>query len=434
MTFADFGLSESILRAIAADGYHTPTPVQAAAIPHVLAGRDVLGSAQTGTGKTAAFALPLLHRMSQADAVRRGPSKPRALILSPTRELAVQIQDSCRAYGRHLAMRSTVVIGGVGQQSQVRALQRGTDLLIATPGRLVDLYQQGFVKLDAVEHFVLDEADRMLDMGFVPAVKRIIGYLPPQRQTLLFSATMPPAIAALAAGILRDPAHVRVAPVKATTALIDQAVCFVPQAQKAKLLIALLKQEAADRVIVFTRTKRGADRVAEQLRRTGIRAEAIHGNKSQNARQRALENFKSKRPPILVATDLAARGIDVDEVSHVFNFDLPDEPETYVHRIGRTGRAGAEGKAMAFCSPDERQQLAGIERLLRSKLPVYRGAALAEINVNTEPKAEPSTSARPAAKLRAQGSHAPGKRPTHGFRGQRSSRPPHRGAKLATTS
>jgi ATP-dependent RNA helicase RhlE len=388
MTFGDLGLCESVLRAVTQEGYTTPTPIQAEAIPHLIAGRDVLGSAQTGTGKTAAFALPLLHRLANPSPDARRTPHTKVLILSPTRELALQIHDSLRCYGRHLRLRSTVVMGGVGQEPQVRALQRGVDILIATPGRLCDLMNQGYVHLDHVEAFVLDEADRMLDMGFLPDVRRVIAKLPKTRQTALFSATMPPAIAELASSILRDPVRVKIAAAKDTTALIHQAVCFVPHEHKVKLLASLLTTEATGRVIVFTRTKRGADRVAEQLRRVDIAAEAIHGNKSQGARRRILDSFKSKRPPILVATDLAARGIDVDDVSHVFNFDLPDEAETYVHRIGRTGRAGAEGKTMAFCGGDERQQLAAIERLIKFKLPIYRDEEIEALP--RSPKAAPT--------------------------------------------
>ncbi len=372
MIFGDLGLCESVLRAVTDEGYETPTPVQAEAIPHILAGRDVLGSAQTGTGKTAAFALPILHRLSLDRPITRKPVAIRGLVLSPTRELALQIQDSLRCYGRHLGLRSTVVMGGVSQEPQVRAMQRGIDILVATPGRLMDLVNQGFAKLGSVETLVLDEADRMLDMGFLPDLRRIISQLPKKRQTVLFSATIPPAIAELAAGVLCNPVRVQIAPTKTNTPSIEQAVCFVPQEHKVRLLAEILNNEATGRVIVFTRTKRGADRVAEQLNRSGIRADAMHGNKSQGARKRILDSFKSNRPPVLVATDLAARGIDVDDVSHVFNFDLPDEPETYVHRIGRTARAGASGKAMSFCGGDERHRLMAIERMLRCKLTEYR--------------------------------------------------------------
>jgi len=375
MHFSDFGLADSLLRAVVARGYTNPTPVQEQSIPHVLAGRDVLACAQTGTGKTAAFALPILHRLSNAnDAAQgkgapRGARKIRVLVLSPTRELTAQIFDSFRAYGNHTGLRSTVIFGGVGYRPQVQALQQGVDIVIATPGRLLDLMQQGHVDLSAVETFVLDEADRMLDMGFMPDIRRLVAKLPAKRQTVMFSATMPEPIERLANAILRSPAQVRIAPVKETTELIEQRVCFIPTKLKPRLLTKLLGL-GVERAIVFTRTKHGANRVTKQLCAAGIPAQAIHGNKSQAARQRSLASFKSNRPPVLVATDVAARGIDVSGVSHVFNFDLPDEPETYVHRIGRTGRAGANGIAIAFCDQAERSMLKSIERLIRKQLVV----------------------------------------------------------------
>jgi ATP-dependent RNA helicase RhlE len=371
MTFEELGLAPQLLRAVAASGYETPTPIQAQAIPHVLSGRDVLGCAQTGTGKTAAFALPLLHRLTNSGNPARGSGRRiRVLVLSPTRELALQICESFQGYGQHTALRYSVIFGGVGQNPQVRALRHGVDVVVATPGRLLDLMNQGFVDLRSVETFVLDEADRMLDMGFLPDLRRIIAKLPVERQTVFFSATMPGPIDQLASDILRDPIRVRVAPAKATTELIEQSVCFVPKKQKPQLLTDMLRNLPVTRALVFTRTKHGADRVAKQLNQSGINAEAIHGNKSQAARQRSLANFKSKRPPVLVATDLAARGIDVDNVSHVFNFDIPNEAETYVHRIGRTGRAGAAGIAVSFCDYDERKHLFAIERLIRRPITV----------------------------------------------------------------
>jgi ATP-dependent RNA helicase RhlE len=373
MSFHAFGLSEPILRAVAAEGYTTPTPIQSQAIPHVLAGRDLLGCAQTGTGKTAAFALPILHRLTDRGNSPRPKGagrRIRVLVLTPTRELAAQIAESFRAYGQNTTLRQTVVFGGVGQDPQVRALRHGVDILVATPGRLLDLINQGHVDFRGVETFVLDEADRMLDMGFLPDVRRIIARLPQERQTLFFSATMPAPIEQLAGAILRDPVRVRIAPVQATTELIEQSVCFVPKHHKPQLLAKLLAKKSVTRAIVFTRTKRGADRVARHLNQSGIRAEAMHGNKSQSARQRTFASFKSKCPPILVATDLAARGIDVDGISHVFNFDLPHEPETYLHRIGRTGRAGATGRAISFCDQEERPLLKDIERLIRRTLDV----------------------------------------------------------------
>ncbi len=384
MSFEGFGLAQPLLRAVTAEGYTHPTPIQSEAIPHVLLGRDLQGCAQTGTGKTAAFALPILHRLTHSHVAesprdstsRLGETRPRAgrrirvLVLSPTRELAAQIGESFAAYGRHTAVRQAVVYGGVGQGPQVRAVQRGVDVLVATPGRLLDLMNQGHIDLRGVEVFVLDEADRMLDMGFLPDLRRIIAKLPSARQTLFFAATMPPAIEQLAGAILRNPVRVHIAPVQATTELIEQSVCFVPTQQKSQLLAKLLKATAVTRALVFTRTKHGADRVARHLGRYGIRAEAMHGNKSQSARQRSLASFKSSMPPVLVATDLAARGIDVEGVSHVFNYDLPHEPETYVHRIGRTGRAGATGVAVSFCDGGERAYLKAIQRLTRSTLAV----------------------------------------------------------------
>jgi ATP-dependent RNA helicase RhlE len=363
-------LAETLLRAVSAAGYSVPTPIQSRAIPHVLAGRDVLACAQTGTGKTAAFALPLLDRLlgRGGDSGRR--RRPRVLVLAPTRELAAQIGECFRVYGRDSGLRQVVVFGGVGQAPQVRALQQGVDIVVATPGRLLDLIGQRVVDLGAVECLVLDEADRMLDMGFIPDVRRILGHLPQKRQTVLFSATMPPQVEQLAAAILHRPTRVRVAPVAATAELIEQSVCFAARASKPRVLAQFLRAESFTRALVFTRTKRGADRVARQLRQVGIAADAIHGNKSQSARQRTLADFKSSRTPVLVATDIAARGIDVEGISHVLNYDLPHEPETYVHRIGRTGRAGAAGAAVSLCDPEERGHLEAIERLLGRRLPV----------------------------------------------------------------
>jgi ATP-dependent RNA helicase RhlE len=364
--FSDLNLAEPILRAVITEGYTTATPVQAAAIPPALAGRDVLASAQTGTGKTAAFALPILHRLSAT----AGGKKARCLILCPTRELAAQIRDAFHAYGRHLNVRMTLIFGGVNQNPQVNDLRRGVDVIVATPGRLMDLMQQGHVDLSAVETFVLDECDRMLDMGFLPDIKRIGAKVPPGRQTMLFSATLPTEIKRLASAMLRDPAVIDIAPVKQTDALIDQCVYFVDKAAKPALLARLVNELAMFRTIAFTRTKHGADRLTQHLNRAGIKAEAIHGNKSQNARTRALANFKSGKVPVLVATDVAARGIDVDSITHVVNYDLTHEPETYMHRIGRTGRAGANGMAIAFCNREEMPFLKDIERMLRKPIPV----------------------------------------------------------------
>jgi len=378
-SFQDLPLVEPLRRALAEEGYAVPTPIQAQAIPYLLAGRDLLGIAQTGTGKTAAFALPILQRLAAAGgamgkaALERKTA--RCLVLTPTRELAIQIGDSFRAYGRHLGLRSTVIFGGVGQNPQVVAMARGVHILVATPGRLLDLIGQGHVKLDRVEIAVLDEADRMLDMGFIHDVKKIVARLPARRQTLLFSATMPADIARLAAGILRDPARVEVTPAASTVERAEQRVMFVERGDKRDLLCAMLKDRALARVLVFTRTKHGANKVAEQLGRAGYRADAIHGNKSQGARQRALEGFRAGHVRVLVATDIAARGIDIDGITHVVNYELPNVPETYVHRIGRTARAGAGGAAISLCDGEERAYLRDIERLIGRKVPVVDARA-----------------------------------------------------------
>ena len=373
MTFQELNLSKPILRAVARAGYEKPSPIQAGAIPPVLKGQDLLGCAQTGTGKTAAFALPMLDLLSA-----RPPKKPgaiRALVLTPTRELALQIEESFVQYGQFLKLRPAVIFGGVGQAPQVEQLKKGVDILVACPGRLNDLIGQGYVDLSGIEIFVLDEADRMLDMGFVHDVKRVIAKLPVRRQTLMFSATMPAEIEQLAAGILRSPAFVKVDPVSSTVDRIDQSLYFVSKADKRRLLPWLIQnlQPPVHNALVFSRTKHGADRIAKDLVKQGIPAAAIHGNKSQNARVAALEGFKAGRTKVLVATDIAARGIDISELSHVFNYDLPEVPETYVHRIGRTARAGADGVAISFCAPEEREYLAGIEKLNRKKIPVVSG-------------------------------------------------------------
>ena len=341
--FQDLALIDPIRRALAEEGYAAPTPIQAQAVPHLLAGRDLLGIAQTGTGKTAAFALPILQRLVAGHSPALARKTARCLVLTPTRELALQIRDSFKAYGRHLGLRATVIFGGVGQEPQVAAMTRGVDILVATPGRLLDLIGQGHIRLDRVETFVLDEADRMLDMGFIRDVRKIVAMLPSRRQTLLFSATMPPDIARLAAAILDAPVRVEVTPAASTVERTDQLVMFVERADKRALLCAILRDPALSRVLVFTRTKHTANRLAEQLVRAGFGAEAIHGNKSQSARQRALEDFRAGAVRVLVATDIAARGIDIDAISHVVNYELPNVPETYVHRIGRTARAGAAG-------------------------------------------------------------------------------------------
>lgn len=376
MSFRELGLAEPLLRAVDAEGYATPTPIQSASIPQLLAGRDLLGTAQTGTGKTAAFALPILHRLLTTVAHQTRRPMIRALVLSPTRELASQIADSFYAYGRETHLRHTTIFGGVGQGPQVRALRDGVDILVATPGRLLDLLEQGLVDLRHVEILVLDEADRMLDMGFLPNVRHIVRQLPPRRQTILLSATMPQPIAELADSLLDNPARVRIAPVAATAKLIEQTVCFVDKRHKPRVLARFFKTRSIDRALVFTRTKHGADRVVRDLAKSGIRATAIHGNKSQANRQRALASFKSRHTPILIATDIAARGIDVEGISHVLNYDLPHEPETYVHRIGRTGRAGASGIAVSFCDQEERKLLKAIERLTRTALAVDKSVSI----------------------------------------------------------
>ncbi len=374
-TFSELALRPEIQNALARQGYEAPTPIQAQAIPPVLAGRDLLGIAQTGTGKTAAFTLPILQRLSSEGTVTQ-PGTVRALILTPTRELAIQIGESIANYGAGLRMRHAVIFGGVGQGRQVDALAAGLDILVATPGRLLDLMQQRHARLDKISVLVLDEADRMLDMGFIHDVRKIVSKLPKQRQTLFFSATMPDEIATLSGSLLNEPVRVEVAPASTTAERIDQRVVMVPNSAKRQLLVELLqKDESMRRVIVFTRTKHGANRVVEYLERAELPAAAIHGNKSQNARQAALNAFRDGRMRVLVATDIAARGIDIDEISHVVNFDLPNVPETYVHRIGRTARAGASGMAIAFCDHgEERSFLRSIERLTRVPLTLVQMA------------------------------------------------------------
>ena len=380
MRFKELRLAEPIVRAVATEGYTTPTPIQTKAIPEALAGKDVLGCAQTGTGKTAAFALPILHRLARPAAENgqrarngqrnRNGKRPRALVLCPTRELATQIFESFGAYGRNLALRHTVVFGGVSQARQVRDLRAGIDVLVATPGRLLDLIGQGYIDLGAIEVLVLDEADRMLDMGFIRDIRRIVDRLPSRRQTLLFSATIPAEIRRLANFVLRDPVFVQAAPGASTAEAISQSVYLVARKNKPILLARLLRHEAMERTLVFTRTKYGADKLVRTLRRSGIDAGAIHGNKTQSARTRALDGFKSGEMPVLVATDIASRGIDVDEITHVVNFDIPNISETYIHRVGRTARAGASGIALSFCDHEELDDLRAIERLIGMQLDV----------------------------------------------------------------
>lgn len=370
------------MKALEGAGYAIPTPIQTQAIPTVLTGRDLCGIAQTGTGKTAAFALPILHNLAQSDR-RRTASAPRVLVLSPTRELASQIAESFRTYGAGLPLKTAVVFGGVSQRPQVDALRRGVDILVATPGRLLDLIQQRMLVLNMVEVLVVDEADQMLDLGFIVPLKRIVKLVPAKRQTLFFSATMPKTIAELAGQLLSNPVHVAVAPVATTVERVDQKVMFVPSGQKQVLLEALLADPAMERVLVFTRTKHGADKVVKGLVRARVETQAIHGNKSQAQRERALAGFKAGAIRVLVATDIAARGIHVDDVSHVVNYDLPNVPESYVHRIGRTARAGNGGIAVSFCNGEERAFLRDIEKLTRQRLPV--AALPAELPAASEP-------------------------------------------------
>jgi superfamily II DNA/RNA helicase len=399
-SFHDFGLAEPITRALSEEQYTTPTPIQSDAIPLVLAGRDIVGIAQTGTGKTAAFALPILNRLAAAP--RRADKKCcRVLVLSPTRELSGQILDSFRAYGRHLRISSTLVIGGVPMGRQVRDLMNGLDVLVATPGRLLDLVRSNALRLNQVEVLVLDEADRMLDMGFIHDIRTIVAKLPKERQTLLFSATMPREIADLAAQMLRDPARVAVTPVASTVERVEQRIILTDKAAKSTLLIEVLRGEPAGQALVFTRTKHGADKVVRSLNHAGIAAEAIHGNKSQNQRERVLNAFRAGKLRTLVATDIAARGIDVTGISHVVNYDLPNIPESYVHRIGRTARAGAAGLATSFCDHEERAFLRDIEKLIRMTIPA------------TDRRSAPHAEERPAQHHRPQQSRRNGRNNGH---------------------
>lgn len=371
MLFKDLHLVEPILKALETEGYTTPTPIQEQSIPEVLKGRDLLGCAQTGTGKTAAFAIPIIQNLFlQKRTERNHPQFIKALILTPTRELAIQIDESFAAYGKGTGLKHAVIFGGVSQLSQTNTLQRGIDILIATPGRLLDLINQRYINLQHLQIFVLDEADRMLDMGFIHDVKKTITYLPAKRQTLFFSATMPNEIAGLANSILNNPVKVEVTPPSTTVEKIEQSVFYVEKADKKLLLAHVMENKAIERVLIFTRTKHGADKVVKDLHAKSIKAEAIHGNKSQNARQRALNNFKDGHIRVLVATDIASRGIDVDELTHVINYELPNIPETYVHRIGRTGRAGASGIALSFCDAEEREFLRDINKLIAIPIPV----------------------------------------------------------------
>lgn len=370
MRFEELNIIKPIMRAVEAEGYEAPTPIQKQAIPAILEGRDLLGCAQTGTGKTAAFTIPLLQILSGEKIDRKELRTIKALILVPTRELAVQIGDSIFAYGRYTRIRHTVVFGGVSQVPQIKALKEGVDILVATPGRLLDLIGQGYIKLDNIKHFILDEADRMLDMGFSHDMKKIMSMLPATKQMMLFSATIPPEIKLMADNILSNPVTIEVTPVSSIVDTIVQSVYFVQRSDKKALLVKLLKNKSIDSALIFTRTKHGADNVVRILSKARITAQAIHGDKSQAARQTALNNFKSKRTRVLVATDIAARGIDVKELTHVINFDLPDMPETYVHRIGRTGRAGMGGTALSFCDNEDKVHLRDIQRLISREIPV----------------------------------------------------------------
>jgi ATP-dependent RNA helicase RhlE len=368
-TFQDLNIIAPILKAVADEGYTHPTPIQEQSIPIVMEGKDLLGCAQTGTGKTAAFAIPILQ-LIHAKPKSAGIKKIKVLVLTPTRELAIQIAESFSVYGGNLGVNNLVIFGGVPQGAQVKALKAGVDILVATPGRLLDLIGQNFISLKDIEIFVLDEADRMLDMGFINDVKKVVARIPVKRQTLFFSATMPPEIQKLANTILVNPLKVEVTPVSSTAETIQQSLYFVDQKDKKKLLVHILQDKKIDRVLVFTRTKHGADKLVKDLHKANISAEAIHGNKSQNARQRALNNFKASHTRVLIATDIAARGIDIDDLTHVINYDLGDVPETYVHRIGRTGRAGNSGIAIAFCDAEERDNLKAIQKLIGFSIPL----------------------------------------------------------------
>lgn len=396
MLFEQLGLIQPLMKALQKEGYTTPTPIQSQAIPVVLEGKDLLGCAQTGTGKTAAFAIPILQLLSQDQWSSKGYRHIRTLILTPTRELAAQISESFSAYGRYTNIKNEVIFGGVSQHAQTLALRNGTDVLIATPGRLLDLINQGYIHLDHLEIFVLDEADRMLDMGFIHDVKKVIRLLPKEKQTLLFSATMPPQIAQLANSLLQHPVKVEVTPVSSTVEIIDQSVFFVQKRDKLNLLVHLLEEKKINRTLVFARTKHGADKIAKDLKKLNVNASAIHGNKTQTARQYALAQFKSGKIKVLVATDIAARGIDVDALTHVINFDLPDVPETYVHRIGRTGRAGASGVALSFCDREEMVNLRDINKLIGLKIPAHPHP-FEKTNEDTGVPKPPPRSNKPAA-------------------------------------
>lgn len=416
MSFENLNLIEPILKALKTEGYTIPTPIQKQAIPLVLARKDLLGCAQTGTGKTAAFAIPIIQLLTEDKTPAQGKRVIRSLILTPTRELAIQIGESFANYGRNTNLKYKVIFGGVSQFSQVESLRSGIDILVATPGRLLDLMNQRHVDISKIQLFVLDEADRMLDMGFVNDVKKVIAKLPAKRQSLFFSATMPPVIVKLADTILVNPSKVEVTPVSSTANTINQVVYFIDKENKKNLLIDLLIDKKIERVLVFTRTKHGADKVAKDLTKNGIQAQAIHGNKSQNARQNALNNFKLKLTRVLVATDIAARGIDIDELTHVINYELPNVPESYVHRIGRTGRAGASGIAIAFCDAEEKEYLRDIEKLIGKKVPVIENHAypLMNHNVVKTPQGQKSSSHRNSSPRHSSSGKSPGRNQVKG--------------------
>ena len=418
-TFSELKLIEPLKQALVEAGYTHPTPIQQEAIPTLLKGIDLLGCAQTGTGKTAAFALPILHRLVEANK-KASPRHARVLVLTPTRELAIQVHESFATYGKNLKLKYAVVYGGVGQSPQVRAISQGVDVLVATPGRLLDLIEQGFIKLSELEVFVLDEADRMLDMGFIHDIKKILKFLPSKRHNLFFSATMPPVIEKLANSILVNPTRVEVTPVSSTAELITQSVMFVDRENKRPLLNHILSDKAFTRVIVFSRTKHGANKISEFLEKNGIPSEAIHGNKSQSARQRALENFRSGQIRVLIATDIAARGIDIDEISHVINYDLPNESESYVHRIGRTARAGASGIAISFCDAEEKAFLKDIEKLIGKSIPV-----ISEQPFHSEKVVEAKLMSSSKAKALIDGESKVFRAGGGGGRGRRPARNPH---------
>ncbi|MDR7856501.1 DEAD/DEAH box helicase [Tissierella sp.] len=412
MQIEKLNLIEPIQRALKTEGYTKPTSIQIQAIPPLLEGRDLLGCAQTGTGKTAAFAIPILQGLSYEQRSSKGRKEIKALVIAPTRELAIQIGDSFRAYGRYLSLKTLVIYGGVTQHPQTRELAKGVDILVATPGRLLDLINQGFVSLKQVKYFVLDESDQMLDMGMLKDVRKIITYLPKERQTMCFSATMPDEIAKLANSILKNPVKVEITPVSSTVDIIQQEVYFVDKGNKVNLLIDLLKNKDIISALVFSRTKHGADKIVKSLEKEGLKAQAIHGNKSQNARQLALKNFKERKTRILVATDIAARGLDIAELSHVFNFDLPEVPETYVHRIGRTGRAGLGGIAISFCDFEEKSLLRDIQKLISKTIPEVKDHPYPLMDTTITPKTK--SNRRPSSSKPSSSSNSKGKPPKTG--------------------